>query len=66
VTITVDDRVLARQLAARAAAHDPEAAGWMMRARVEDERVSDIAAAAGLRADRLYKRIARLLAKLES
>jgi hypothetical protein len=61
----MEDRILARQLWARARKRDHEAADWLVRSKVDEETVPEIAADVGQPADRIYKRVSRLVERLQ-
>ena len=63
---TREESVLARQAAAAARARDPQGAAWMIRAVLDDEPATEIAAEEGVPVDRVRKRIHRLLAYLRT
>ena len=62
--LPMEQRILARQLWARALERDREAAGWMMRLRVHAETGPEISADAGAPSKRIYQRVSRLEEKL--
>jgi RNA polymerase sigma factor (sigma-70 family) len=66
VHFTIEDRVLARQLWARAQQRDREAADWLARNEIDEEAVREIEADVGQPADRIYKRMSRLVERLEA
>jgi DNA-directed RNA polymerase specialized sigma24 family protein len=64
VRLTMEDRILARQLWGRAAARDREAADWLVRTGVDEETVPEIAGDVRKPVDRIYKRVSRLATRL--
>jgi len=66
VHLTMENRILARQLWARAQERDREAAEWLGRAKIGDETVPEIADDVGQPVERIYKRMSRLVERLES
>lgn len=64
--LAMEERIHARQLWARALERDREAAEWFARSRVHEETVPEIAADVGKPAGRIYKRVSRLVERLQS
>lgn len=60
-TLTVEQRVLARELWAQAQKRDREAADWLVRTKVHEDTVPEIAAGVRQPEARIYKRVSRLL-----
>lgn len=63
--LTMEERILARQLWDRARQRDREAAEWLVRSKVHEDTVPEIAADVGQPADRIYKRVSRLVERLQ-
>jgi DNA-directed RNA polymerase specialized sigma24 family protein len=63
--LTMEDRIHVRQLWARAQERDREAAEWLVRTTVDEETVPEIAADVRKPVARIYKRVSRLLERLQ-
>ena len=63
--LTMEDRIHARQLWTRAHNRDREAAEWLVRTTVHEETVPEIAADVGKPVARIYKRVSRLVERLQ-